>query len=336
VRARPADLDDRAVVDAVVAGWRVQPQAWAYVPEGGGSHHWRVTDTSGEAFFVTVDDLDDRDWLGKTPDEVFEGARRALRTACALRAGAGLRFVVTPLTTADGDVIKRLGPRYAVSVYRYLAGHSFPFGPYPSPALRRAGLDMVAALHQATPAVADIAPSRPAAVGHREDLDEYLRDPAQPWGGGPFSQQAHQLLGAHVAELADVLAGFDRLGRRTSPSEDGLVVTHGEPHPANVMRVGSELVLIDWDTIGLALPERDLWLVVEDGTGDAEHYEASTGRRVDAATMTLYRLRWYLDDIASAVRLFRNAHDRTADTEGWWEGLAPRLAALDSWRRTLG
>ena len=102
------------------------------------------------------------------------------------------------------------------------------------------------------------------------------------------------------------------------------------------MRVGYDVVLIDWDTVGLARPERDLWLVVEEGTGDSDRYEAASGRRVDPAAMTLYRLRWYLDDIASAIRLFRHGHDRTADTEGWWEGLAPRVDALASWRHALG
>jgi spectinomycin phosphotransferase len=77
-------------------------------------------------------------------------------------------------------------------------------------------------------------------------------------------------------------------------------------------------------------------LVLEEGSGDAERYEAATGRRIDAAAIVLYRLRWYLDDIASAVRLFRHGHNRTADTERWWEGLAPRLAALESWREAVG
>jgi spectinomycin phosphotransferase len=335
MRTRPPDLDDAAVIGALAEGWHIRAEAATYVPEGGGSHHWRVTDAAGAAYFVTVDDLDERDWLGSTRDEVFEGASRALRTAAALRDSAGLRFVVAPLATSDGGVIKRLGPRHAVSVYDFVPGTSFAFSPYPAPALRRAVLDMVVALHQATGTVEDFAPTRGVAVGYREDLDAFLRDPAQPWDAGPFSEGAHQLLGAHSAELTEVVAGFDLLAERTL-AEGGHVVTHGEPHPANVMRVGHDVMLIDWDTVGLAPPERDLWLVVEEGTADSDRYEAATGRRVDHTAMTLYRLRWYLDDLASAIRLFRHGHDRTADTEGWWDGLAPRIAALASWRKALG
>ncbi|HXP18631.1 MAG TPA: phosphotransferase [Streptosporangiaceae bacterium] len=34
------------------------------------------------------------------------------------------------------------------------------------------------------------------------------------------------------------------------------VTTHGEPHSANIIRAGSGRLLIDWDTVGLAPPER--------------------------------------------------------------------------------
>jgi hypothetical protein len=42
-------------------------------------------------------------------------------------------------------------------------------------------------------------------------------------------------------------------------------------------------------------------------------------------------LRWYLDDLASAIRLFRNGHTDSADTRLWWNGLAPRLEQLPQW-----
>jgi spectinomycin phosphotransferase len=42
-----------------------------------------------------------------------------------------------------------------------------------------------------------------------------------------------------------------------------VLVTHGEPPPGNILRAAGKLRLIDWDTAGLALPERDLWSVAE-------------------------------------------------------------------------
>jgi spectinomycin phosphotransferase len=334
VRARPPDLGDEAVTGALADGWGLHATSAEYLPQGGGSHHWKVADVTGGEFFVTVDDLDQRDWLGHTREEALDGARRALTTVAALRGDAALRFVVAPLAGADGALVRRVRLRYAVSVYPFLAGTSYPFGPYTDPGLRVAVVGMLAELHAATPVVAGIAPPHQPVVGYRGDLDAFLREPGRPWGAGPFSRPAQEVLGAHAAELAAVTAAFDRLAERTAPGA-GSVVTHGEPHPANVMSVPGDLVLVDWDTVGLAPPERDLWLVVEDGSEDARRYEAATGHAVDPAAMRMYRLRWYLDDIASAVHLFRHPHERTADTQRWWDGLAPRLGSLATWRTTL-
>jgi hypothetical protein len=51
--------------------------------------------------------------------------------------------------------------------------------------------------------------------------------------------------------------------------------------------------------------------------------------------MTLYRLRWYLDDIASAVQLFGSPHELTADTQRWYADLTLWIESLGSWRQTL-
>ena len=51
--------------------------------------------------------------------------------------------------------------------------------------------------------------------------------------------------------------------------------------------------------------------------------------------MTLYALRWYLDDIASAVQLFASPHQLTADTQHWSADLASRVGSLGSWRQVL-
>jgi spectinomycin phosphotransferase len=48
---------------------------------------------------------------------------------------------------------------------------------------------------------------------------------------------------------------------REAAESGPVVVTHGEPHPGNILRAAGGLYLIDWDTVGLALPERDLWMV---------------------------------------------------------------------------
>ncbi len=193
---------------------------------------------------------------------------------------------------------------------------------------------MLIAIHGATPIVSHLVPSHEPRIGHRDDLDAFLREPSRPWGNGPFARRAHDLLGPRAATLAEVVRGFDDLVEATSGARSA-VVTHGEPHPANVMSVSDDLVIIDWDTVALAPPERDLWLVAPGGDDGFGRYEAATGHRVDPGILTLYGLRWYLDDIASAVRLLRAPHEQTPDTQRWADGLAPQLESLDSWRQIL-
>jgi spectinomycin phosphotransferase len=69
--------------------------------------------------------------------------------------------------------------------------------------------------------------------------------------------------------------------------------------------------------------------------GGSYHWKA-TGRGLDPAVLTLYRLRWYLDDLASAIRLFRNRHRDTPDTRQWRDGLAPMLEQAGNWLDLLG
>jgi spectinomycin phosphotransferase len=325
------DLVPERLGMALAEGWRLRAASMEYVPEGGGSYHWKLIDEDGQPHFVTVDDLDDKDWMGDTRDAVFDGLRHALSTAAALRYGVGLEFVVAPIAARNGELLRRVDGRYTASVFPFLPGRSYPFGPYPDARLRGLALDMIATLHRSTPAVQGRAPHHEPRFGGRGDLNAFLLDPDRPWDGGPFSEDARRLLVTRTADLAQLTTGFDRLVDFTVATRADLVITHGEPHPANLMSVDGRLVLIDWDTAALAPPERDASLIVTAGNEGVDRYQEATGRELDPAVITLYRLRWYLDDFASAIRLFRNRHRDTPDARRWWHGLAPRLEQLAKW-----
>ena len=75
---------------ALADGWGLSAETLRYAPVGGGSYHWVVTSGPGEQWFVTVDDLDDKGWLGRTRPAVFAGLRAALDASVTLRREAGL------------------------------------------------------------------------------------------------------------------------------------------------------------------------------------------------------------------------------------------------------
>src|SRR5262249_50034242 len=128
---------------------------------------------------------------------------------------------------------------------------------------------------------------------------------------------------------------FDALADRVRGTGAALVLTHGEPHPGNVIFAGDRILMVDWDTLGLAVPERDLWML--DAGDELTHYTEVSGRPVDDTAIALYRLRWKLDDIAAFVHLFRSPHGDDADTARAWswaqeylEADAPRPYALST------
>ena len=263
MRDRPTGLREHDLRLALAEGWRIDVAGLRYVPVGGGSYHWVVRDAAGRRWFVTADDLDDKAWLGPTRPAVMVGLVSAMETTLALR-DAGLEFVVAPVPGCGEALVRPVGPRYAVAVFPFLDGSAGRWGE-PLPAAERAVLtDMLAALHRSAPP----ASARVAAIGlaRRAELDAALRNLGRPWRAGPFGEPARTLVAGAGDRFRGLLEGFDR--RAGALRADGFVITHGEPHPGNVMRVGPRRMLIDWDTVGLGPPERDLSMVTGE-TGEA-------------------------------------------------------------------
>jgi spectinomycin phosphotransferase len=177
---------------------------------------------------------------------------------------------------------------------------------------------MLAALHRADPAAVRLRRVEPG-LSWRGDLETALGELGRPWTGGPYAEPARALL-ADAAGL--VRRQLDRLDRWSAgPVATEVVITHGEPHPGNVIRTPGGLMLIDWDTVGLAPPERDLWMVATESGDEVRRYTELTGRPVDTTVLELYRLRWALDDLSCFVRDLRAPHRRTPGTEHAWQAL---------------
>jgi spectinomycin phosphotransferase len=326
VRDRPAGVSDRDLCDALHDGWQLDIATADYAPVGGGSYHWIVRDRAVRQWFATVDDLDQKRWLGGTRDAVAEGLAMAMELAVALRDDACLPFVLAPVQNRNGAAIVRLGCAHAVAVFPYVHGACGVFGEELPPGERNHLVDMPAALHRAAPGRIQV-PLHEVELAHRNDLETALSDLGQQWDGGPLSEPARALLAPRAEQVRHLLARFDRLAERATALEP--VITHGEPHPANLLTAGTDTFLIDWDTVGLAPPERDLWWVISDTSGDeAARYTRATGRPVDPAALALYRLRWALDDLSIFVSRLRSGHDRSADAEHALRAIEITLAGL--------
>ena len=325
---------------ALADGWGLSAETLRYAPVGGGSYHWVVTSGPGEQWFVTIDDLDDKGWLGRTRPVVFAGLRAALDASVALRREAGLRFVAAPVPALDGQSLRPLGDAHTVAVFPFLHGSG---GEWDKP-LTAPDLDelvaMLAALHRVDPAAVRLQ-RREVELSWPDDLQLALAELGRPWTGGPFAEPARELL---AGAAGPVRRGLDALDQWASGPAAGasLVITHGEPHPGNVIRMSADgaclpagagpargrIMLIDWDTVGLAPPERDLWMVATETGAELRRYSELTGRPVDMAAIDLYRLRWALDDLSCFVRDLRAPHRRTPGTEHAWQALEITIAEI--------
>jgi spectinomycin phosphotransferase len=328
VRSPPEGLREQDLVRALADGWGVVVESVRYVPVGFGSYHWDLRDAAGGRYFGTVDDLDVKGWLGDDRDSTFEGLRVAFDTALALRRDGGLRFVVAPVPAADDRTVLRLDSRYSVALFPFVEGSGRLWGEERPPGEWSELVHLLADLHGATRAAPPSARRRYMDLPRRRRLEAALRELDRPWTGGPFSEPLRALLTAHAAALLRRLETLDRLASDVAMSDGDFVVTHGEPHGGNVLRAAGGLTLVDWDTVGLAPPERDLWMIADDPARLAQ-YADFTGRPVDPTAIALYRLRWELDDVSSFSSVLRSAHTRTADTEKAWDGLMHYLRSED-------
>jgi spectinomycin phosphotransferase len=330
VKALPEDVESTALIDSLADGWGFDVETIDYAAVGFGSYHWVATDSRGTRGFVTVDDLEQKPWLGNTREAAFDGLMRAFGTAVALR-DAGLGFVVAPIVTSDGEAVRRIGARHTVALFPFVEGQAGRFGEYGTPEERAAVVTMFAQLHQATSAVESIARRIDLHLPGRGYLEAGLQQVNQPWSGGPFSEPAREALARHASDVADLLDLFDRLARSVATRSLKWVVTHGEPHAVNLIRTDVSQVLVDWDTVALAPPERDLWMLVGDAGDDATTYANLTGHEPDHVAMAFFRLTWDLGDLAAYTHVLRSPHRHSEDTVKAFEGLTKCVAIRDRW-----
>jgi spectinomycin phosphotransferase len=331
VFTRPADLAEDALTEVLTDRWQFAPASLEYQPVGFGSHHWLATSADGARLFATVDDLAAKlRTADDTKDAAFVRLRSAFATALSLRTEAGLDFVVAPAIASDGQVLVRLADRYSLVVHPYIVGtQAGPDGEFINGSDRIAVLNMLIQLHRvhvAKPRTDDLI------VPHMDALRSMMSEPCHTWLGGPYAERAHELLRAHAVDLDLLLTAYDDLAGRVASREDRLVITHGEAHASNVIRTPDRgLVLVDWEAVLLAAPERDLWDMADHDESILDSYTSATGVDIDREALTLYRLWYDLAEIGGYLSLFRGPHGQTADTNESWRNLQHFLRPANRW-----
>ena len=313
MRTRPEHLTDEAIAAVVMAHWSIAANTLEYVPIGFGSHHWVLIERTGRRWFVTGDAVADS-------SQRLSGLTAALNTTYALRHDCGLKFVVAPQAGIDGTLLSITG-RYAIAVYPYLDRLS------DATADPQQIISMIIALHATTPDIGVLTPIDDLRIRDRPTLEAVLADTGIH-GDGPYAAAFADLVRRHRTKICESFTWYDAMAASLGEEQQRWVITHGEPKADNTLITASGPVLLDWDTVQLAPPARDLWM-----TESVDHYCAVTGRQVPAEQLEFYRLRWDLDDLCSFGGWFAGPHRRTADTELGWRcsvEICRRLARMTS------
>jgi hypothetical protein len=324
----PDGLPDDVLVRVLGDGWRLAVASIDYRAVGFGSHHWEVVDLGESRWFVTVDELEARRHSATEPvGAAFQRLRAALRTAVALR-GTGCSFVVAPTATVDGAPLIQIDARFAVALYPYIDGQSFAWGEFSSPAHRRGVLDLIVDLHEAPRASARHALVDDFAIPRRDELELGFHPSHDLRESGPFASRTSALILDNATRIQQLLGYYDDLVNETRRRSRPTVLTHGEPHPGNTMLTSDGWMLIDWDTVLVAPPERDLWSLDPGDGSIIEAYVQATGTTPLPPMLALYRLRWDLTDIALFVSRLRGQHAGSSDDEMSWDNLRSLVSDL--------
>jgi spectinomycin phosphotransferase len=279
VHQPPADVVDRDVLAAVRAAWSPDASTCAHLPVGFGAHHWRAG-----ALFVTLDALGSRH------------TAHSLEAAYAGAARLGLGFVVASLPAESG--------RFTVP----FAGGALSATPWvdgAAPADSSPAVALVEQLHRVVPpaGLPRWQPLVPASLA--TDIDAAA---SRPWTKGPHGEEARGLLLRARDRVAAWCARYHALAAAARSRR--WVATHGEPHERNVMLTVDGPKLVDWESLKLAPPERDLRVLGLPGKRDM---------------MELFDLEWRLDEVAQYSEWFSSAHGDTDDDRTALAGLRYEL-----------
>jgi spectinomycin phosphotransferase/16S rRNA (guanine(1405)-N(7))-methyltransferase len=301
MRTPPPDLTETEVGASIGAQWSITAASLEYAAVGFGSHHWVLTEPNLRRWFVTA-------------DAVADSAHRlaeltaALTTAHALHHHCGLEFVVAPRPGLDHGLLSIAG-RYAVALYPYLERTT------EAPADPQQMLSMITALHATTPDVDDLATVDDLTIPDRSTLEAVFANAGTLSRSGPFTADFATLVREHEQPIRAALHRHDAMASTLGAERATWVITHGEPKANNTMITAAGPVLVDWDTVQLAPPARDLWM-----SGSVDSYASITGRDVPTDQLDFYRLRWDLKDLCGSASWFTRPHQRTTDTELAWQG----------------
>ncbi len=290
------ELSDAAIQTGLDTHYDLRADRIEFLPIGHDSYAWvfRVESDDGRAYFLKV-----RRGEINGPGLVVP---HFLQTQ-------GISQVIAPLATRTGALWAELEP-FRLILYPFVAGESGMTGGMtddqwveygailrrvhtvtPSPELSAQMKRETFALH---PKWSGIVRTLLAEIGTRDYTDPYAREL------GAFLRERR-------AEIANIVARAEALGRELQQRSLAFVLCHADIHTANVLvDVDGEIHFVDWDETMLAPKERDLMFIVGSRVASVvELHEEKLFLRgygateIDTLALSYYRYEWAVQEVGA-------------------------------------
>ena len=289
----PDPIGADAILSLLQSSWSLDVDRVEYAAIGYGSYHWYANGNGGR-WLVTADRDD-----GRPVVAAYELTHEL---------GERFGFVRSPLPARNGDVVVGTDG-WLLSVWPWVVGRSGSFGDGQSPGDVSAVARCLRQLHDYSDAQVVSVLVDELEIPGRAALDAVLKQQLSA-ATGPYAAEVVDRVAANRSRLLGMLAEFEELAVDVRANSE-LVITHGEPHIANLVHGESDVVLIDWDTVRWAPRERDLWWLP--GASWREAYGVDL--QVSESAIAMYRLRWTLFDVADFVPALLGARSAAPDLD---------------------
>ena len=190
----PPAIETLVLRTVLQRGWSIEPDDLTYMPKGGGSDHWHAASHNRGTYFVTVDDLDTKPWMGRDRSSVFAALTAAYDTAWSLHRDDGLALVVAPIRTDAGSVVVQIDDRYSVAVFPYIDGEAGEWARR-SRLIERSTLPRTRRAPRYDPARCGPIARRRLELPERDALLNALATLDRAWTAGPYSEPAPACVG---------------------------------------------------------------------------------------------------------------------------------------------
>ena len=286
----PPPLPASSVKSSIEAAWGLALASVEYAPIGYGSYHWHVWSRGGGRWLATLDKEDGRPLVA-----AYE---------LAFELASSFPFVRGPRVHSGGRVTYSIDG-WLLSLWPWLDGDEQRFD---EPVLSVVAQHL-RRLHDHRSIARVPLLTEDWAIPGRLQLVEALEDRGD--GIGPYRRETVARVAANRDTVHDLLDRYDGLVDSVAATS-GMVITHGEPNPRNVIGDGTGVWLIDWDTVRWAPRERDLWAL-----GDESAWRDAYGRdvRCSEEALEVYRLQWTLVELADFVPALLEATGGTPDLD---------------------